>query len=402
MMFNILFLISYFIIFINAESKSQSRLYQSLFNNPLFNNYQQQQQQQQPFGGQKWYYTSNQQPLAYSWYWTNNDVPSSNFYKNSLPFYDGDQLSAWACGRSRVTNRFSRIMGGQDALPHSYPWMVSLAKRSLNNLHLCGGVLITRRHVLTAAHCIEDFKGISDMNILAGLHYTNEKSNPIGVVSIDIHPQYEPETFANDIAILTLATALPENDPRIGTICLPPDDDLSGKSYPPEKSSGVAIGWGSTSFGGRPSTALKQVILPILDTNKWPCNIFTTFNQGQICAGELSGGADTCQADSGGPLMIENADNRWEIVGITSFGKSWLEFFIIFFSSCSLISIVDFSGKPNSPGIYTRVGMYKEFIRSSLRLSARSSPYYSSSSSSSACQFTLSIFLIVFLSVFVK
>ncbi|CAF4677139.1 unnamed protein product, partial [Rotaria magnacalcarata] len=61
-------------------------------------------------------------------------------------------------------------MGGQDAAPHSYPWMVSLAKRSLNNLHLCGGVLLTRRHVLTAAHCMEDFKDIGDMNILAGIH----------------------------------------------------------------------------------------------------------------------------------------------------------------------------------------------------------------------------------------
>ncbi|CAF0771822.1 unnamed protein product, partial [Adineta ricciae] len=163
--------------------------------------------------------------------------------------------------------------------------------------------------------------------------------------------------FANDIAIVTLASALPENDPRIGTICLPPDD-MIGKNYPTSKSSGVAIGWGSTTFGGRPSTSLKQVILPILDATKWPCNIYVTYTQGQICAGELSGGADTCQADSGGPLMLENADGRWEIVGITSFGKS--------------------CGKPNSPGVYTRVGTYNSFIRSSISLS-RSAFYYSSS-----------------------
>jgi len=376
-MFNIIFLqfIIFNIVIINADSKTQSRQYQSIFNIPLDNYQQQQQQQQQPYAGQKWFYSSNQQPLAYSWYWTNQDVPSSNFYKNTLPFNQADQLSNWACGRSQITNRFSRIMGGQDALPHSYPWMVSLAKRSLNNLHLCGGVLLTRRHILTAAHCMEDFKGISDMNIIAGVHYTNERKNPIPALSIDIHPQYDPETFANDVAVVTLSSPLPENDPRIGTICLPPDDDITGKNYPPPKSSGVAIGWGSTSFGGRPSTALKQVILPILETTKWPCNVFATYSQGQICAGELSGGADTCQADSGGPLMVENSDSRWEIIGITSFGKS--------------------CGKPNSPGIYTRVGTYNSFIRSSIRHS-RSSPYYSSACRIYSYNIMLSIFLIVF------
>jgi hypothetical protein len=295
-MYKILFLQLIFnIVFINGDSKSQPKQYQNIFNRPQ---YFQQQQQMTNLNDQKWFYSSNQQPLAYSWYWTNNDVPSSNFYKNSLPANQANQLSDWACGRSETTNRFSRIMGGQDAVPHSYPWMVSLAKRSLNNLHLCGGVLLTRQHVLTAAHCMEDFKGVNDINILAGIHYTNDKRNPVSALTIDMHPQYDPETFANDVAVITLTTPLPENDPRIGTICLPPDDH-SGKSYPPMKSSGVATGWGSTSFGGRQSTALKQVVLPILETTKWPCNIYVTYAQGQICAGELSGGADTCQADSG-------------------------------------------------------------------------------------------------------
>jgi len=313
-MFNIIFFTS-FIIIISADNKPQSRQYQSIFNRPNYD------YQEQPYVSQKWFYSSNQQPLAYSWYWTNNDVPSSNFYKNTLPSHQGGQLSNWACGRSQITNRFSRIMGGQDAAPHSYPWMVSLAKRSLNNLHLCGGVLLTRRHVLTAAHCMEDFKGVSDMNILAGIHSINEKNNPIPALSVDIHPQYDPDTFANDVAVVTLVSPLPENDPRIGTICLPPDDDISGKNYPPEKSSGVALGWGSTSFGGRPSTALKQVVLPILETRKWPCNIFVTNAQGQICAGELRGGADTCQADSGlisnknMSTCISNLFFRWTING---------------------------------------------------------------------------------------
>ncbi|CAF2871195.1 unnamed protein product [Rotaria sp. Silwood2] len=359
------------IIFAHDDVKSKPQQYQSFFNGPQ-SFYQQ--HQMTNIDSQKWYYSSNQKPLAYSWYWTNQDVPSSNFYKNTLPSKPIDPLRNGACGRSQITNRFSRIMGGQDAVPHSYPWMISLTKRSLNNLHLCGGVLLTRRHVLTAAHCIEDFDGVNDLNVIAGTHYSTDKRSPASVISITMHPQYDPDTFANDIAIVTLRSPLPDNDPRINTICLPPDD-VPGKSYPPMKISGVATGWGSISFGGDPSVTLKQVVLPILDATKWPCSVYITYLSGQICAGELQGGSDTCQADSGGPLMIENSDSRWEIVGITSFGKS--------------------CGKPNTPGIYTRVGTYNTFIRSTIGLS-NYSPYYSSSSQLfSLNEFSFSFILLI-------
>ncbi|CAF4682997.1 unnamed protein product, partial [Rotaria magnacalcarata] len=52
---------------------------------------------------------------------------------------------------------------------------------------------------------MEDFKDIGDMNILAGIHYTTEKRKPISALSIDIHPQYDADIFANDVAIITLA-----------------------------------------------------------------------------------------------------------------------------------------------------------------------------------------------------
>jgi hypothetical protein len=283
------------IMFVNGVSKSQPQQYQGFFNGPQ-SFYQQ--QQIPNIRSQKWYYSSNQQPTAYSWYWTNQDVPSSNFYRNNLPFNQAGQLSNWNCGKSLITNRFARIMGGQDAVPHSYPWMVSVSKRSLNYLHLCGGVLITRRHVLTAAHCMEDFDGPSDMAIIAGTHFITDKRNPAAVMAMTTHPQYEPDTFVNDLAVVTLLSPLPENDPYINPICFPPDD-IPGRDYPPVNSAGVAIGWGSTYFGGNPSPTLKQVVLPILDATKWPCNISITYTPGQICAGQLNGGADTCQADSG-------------------------------------------------------------------------------------------------------
>jgi hypothetical protein len=302
-MLNIIVLYYYFVQFtfsienIHANEKSQAQTYQGYFKSP-HTVYQQQNDMNSPVKP-KWYLTSNQQSLNNAWHWTNNnDRPSGNFFQNSFPSNQANQVLDWSCGRSSATSRFARIMGGHDAIPHSYPWMVSLAKRSMNNLHLCGGVLVTRRHVLTAAHCIEDFDGAKDLNVLAGIHHINEKNHPFNAMAITVHPQYDPDTFANDIAIVTLAVPLPNNDQRIGTICLPPDD-RRGTIYPPVKSGSVAIGWGSTYFGGNPSTTLKQVLLPILETTTWPCNIYVTYAPGQLCAGQLSGGADTCQADSG-------------------------------------------------------------------------------------------------------
>lgn len=299
-MFNILFLCHmvqflFGSILTHDETESKPQQYQSFFNGPQ-SFYQQ--HYMTHIDSQKWYHSSNQKPAPYGWYWTNRDVPSSNFYKNNLPFKHHDPLSNEACGKNQISNVFARIMGGQDAIPHLYPWMVSLTKRALKNMHICGGVLITKSHVLTAAHCMEDFDGINDLIVVAGTHYSTDKRNPASVMAITTHPQYNSDTFANDIAVITLRYPLPDTEPRIGTICLPPDD-IPGKSHPPINANAVAIGWGSTSFGGTPSTTLKQVILPILEANKWPCNVYVTYLPGQICAGVLQGGSDTCQADSG-------------------------------------------------------------------------------------------------------
>ena len=53
---------------------------------------------------------------------------------------------------------------------------------------------------------------------------------------------------------------------------------------------------------------------------------------------------DTCQADSGGPLMMFRSDTKvWELVGITSFGQG-----------CA---------RPSYAGVYTRVAAYHDWIK---------------------------------------
>jgi len=64
------------------------------------------------------------------------------------------------CGFSNVTKVKSsdemRIVGGHESLPHVYPWMVSIGY-TIPKLgkwqHKCGGSIINKRYILTAAHC---------------------------------------------------------------------------------------------------------------------------------------------------------------------------------------------------------------------------------------------------------
>lgn len=49
-----------------------------------------------------------------------------------------------------------RIVGGVSALPHTWPWQVSMfVIYPDNQIGQCGGTLIDKQFVLTAAHCLQ-------------------------------------------------------------------------------------------------------------------------------------------------------------------------------------------------------------------------------------------------------
>lgn len=54
-------------------------------------------------------------------------------------------------GNDSVLNR---IVGGNKADPGEFPYQVRLNIRSRRGSSLCGGVIIDKRHILTAAHCV--------------------------------------------------------------------------------------------------------------------------------------------------------------------------------------------------------------------------------------------------------
>lgn len=67
-------------------------------------------------------------------------------------------------------NLINRVVGGKDALPYMYPWLVGLTNR-YGIEPFCAGSIISSNAVLTAAHCVFG-RTSSNIQILSKLHDT--------------------------------------------------------------------------------------------------------------------------------------------------------------------------------------------------------------------------------------
>ncbi len=119
------------------------------------------------------------------------------------------------------------IVGGQNADEDEYPWQVWYTFFVSPNTFSCGGTLISRKHVLTAAHCTEDVVSVNDFTLYVREYNTNANGNEmeIAVAQNIVHPNYKQLTTEdNDFAILVLAQDLTFG-PGVNCACLPKGKD---------------------------------------------------------------------------------------------------------------------------------------------------------------------------------
>ncbi|CAG4958012.1 unnamed protein product [Parnassius apollo] len=215
-----------------------------------------------------------------------------------------------------------RIVGGDDAGFGTFPWQAYIRIGSSR----CGGSLISRRHVVTAGHCVARAQP-RHVRVTLGDYVINSAAEPLpaytfGVRTIKVHPlfKFTPQADRFDVAVLTLDRNV-HYMPHIAPICLPErGSDFLGQY-------GWAAGWGALSPGSRlrPRT-LQAVDVPVLDNRvceRWhrANGINVVIYPEMLCAGYRGGGKDSCQGDSGGPLMLERA-GRWYLIGVVSAGYS--------------------------------------------------------------------------------
>ncbi|TDG51743.1 hypothetical protein AWZ03_001803 [Drosophila navojoa] len=242
------------------------------------------------------------------------DLPQKNF---------GPVNNEPSCGISLAKQTAQRrIVGGDDAGFGSFPWQAYIRIGSSR----CGGSLISRRHVVTAGHCVARATP-RQVHVTLGDYVINSAVEPLpaytfGVRRIDVHPYFKftPQADRFDVSVLTLERTV-HFMPHIAPICLPEkNEDFLGKY-------GWAAGWGALNPGSRlrPKT-LQAVDVPVIENRiceRWhrQNGINVVIYQEMLCAGYRNGGKDSCQGDSGGPLMHEK-NGRWYLIGVVSAGYS--------------------------------------------------------------------------------
>ncbi|XP_069011772.1 transmembrane protease serine 9-like [Embiotoca jacksoni] len=246
------------------------------------------------------------------------------------------ELSAELCG---ITPLNTRIVGGEDAPAGSWPWQVSLQRFGS---HVCGGSLINREWAMSAAHCFSSTSTTGWQLSLGRQNLQGGNPNEVSrtVATIILHPNYDSSTSNNDIALLRLSSPVEFTD-YIRPVCLA----ASGSVFNNGTDSWVT-GWGAVKEGGSlpfPET-LQEVEVQVLGNRQCNClNGVGTVTDNMICAGVLAGGKDSCQGDSGGPLVSQQG-SVWVQSGVVSFGFG--------------------CGRPNLPGVYSRVSRYQSWINS--------------------------------------
>ncbi|KAG8232593.1 hypothetical protein J437_LFUL013132 [Ladona fulva] len=241
-----------------------------------------------------------------------------------------------------------RIVGGKGSTFGEWPWQVLVRESTWLGLftkNKCGGVLITTRYVMTAAHCQPGFLA-SLIAVFGEYDLTSELESRRAVTRnvrrVIVHRRYDAATFENDLALLELDSPVTYQQ-HIVPICMPKDgEEFTGRIA-------TVTGWGRLRYGGGVPNVLQEVQVPVMENNVCQ-EMFRTAGHAKtiltsfVCAGYANGQKDSCEGDSGGPLMTERDDGRWVLIGTVSHGIK-----------CAA---------PYLPGVYMRTTYYKPWLHS--------------------------------------
>ncbi|XP_039764578.1 chymotrypsin-C-like isoform X2 [Pararge aegeria] len=238
------------------------------------------------------------------------------------------------CGRRQVTHT-ELIVNGALTKPGDWPWHVALYRIDRSTIkYICGGTLISKNHVLTAAHCVT-IRGVPALpetlsvvlgkfNLIGGDTESVERE----VHSIVVNDQFDHRRLENDIALLKLKSEAVFND-YIQPACLWYPKAV--ERLPGTEIFGTVVGWGFENTDAL-APQLRKAKMPLVGEStciKSNPVFYSKLlkNNNKFCAGYRNG-TSACNGDSGSAFQVflpdktgdDNPDavGAWYVRGIVS------------------------------------------------------------------------------------
>ncbi|GEB51099.1 MULTISPECIES: S1 family peptidase [Streptomyces] len=218
----------------------------------------------------------------------------------------------------------TRIVGGTPAEQGEFPFMVRLSMG-------CGGSLVEKDVVLTAAHCVDGSGDDTSISVTGGV-VDLDSPDAVTVKSTKVIQAPGYDGNGKDWAVIKLDK--PIDQP---TLAIAETDAYNNGDF-------QIAGWGADKEGGDQQTKLLKAEVPFVDDATCKSAYSNLIEDEEICAGKLdTGGIDSCQGDSGGPMFRKDDADQWVQVGIVSWGEG-----------CA---------RPGKPGVYTEVSTFAGDIK---------------------------------------
>ena len=238
-----------------------------------------------------------------------------------------------------------KIVGGSVATIASAPWQVGILDLGSSDYGslFCGGSLITRSWIVTAAHCVDPSMTPYTRVLLGKNKLSTSSYSGVPISEIIVHPLWNEETNENDIALIRLtnpATLVPN---VVQTIGLSTQKPIGGTAA-------QITGWGKTSYYSSQISADLRIATVYVGSDTFcRSDVGSAYDPTtMLCASTDMWMQDTCQGDSGGPLTTVESGSR-VLSGITSWGYGCAGF---------------------SAGVYTNVSNYLNWIAVSTSVTA--------------------------------